>query len=224
MDDLFVTGSGLFITEATTQQCRLACKQWHYSKTCVAVVRAGYAIYEKGRWIGCVVFSNGIQNAQATEWGLDWERCIELVRVALDKHETEVTRIISLCIKFLTKKLPKLELIISYSDLSRGHKGGIYRGGNWVFVGETSAKSQVLFNGKMMSPRSSNHFSVSEIGLERGAKYTKNKFVYPLSNNMRAKLRERSINNPVEEGVSILPARSNLPINSAKVQQTLNLS
>ena len=223
MDDMFVTGSGLFITEATTQQCRLACKQWHYSKTCVAVVRVGYAIYENGRWIGCVVFANGIQSAQATEWGLDWERCIELVRVALDKHETEVTRIISLCIKFIAKKFPKLELILSYYDLSRGHQGGIFKGGNWVFVGETSAKLQVFFNGRMMSPRTLKCFGVSETGLERGHKYTKNKFVYPLSNNMRAKLRERSINNPVEEGVSILPARSNLPINAAKAQTKLEL-
>lgn len=223
MDDMFVTSSGLFITEATTQQCRLACKQWHYSKTCVAVVRAGYAVYENGRWIGCVVFANGIQNAQATEWGLDWERCIELVRVALDKHETEVTRIISLCIKFLTKKFPKLELILSYSDLSRGHHGGIYKGGNWVFVGETVPCHMVILNGKRISPRSLSHYKISQSDVAKTEKYVKNKFIYPLSNNMRAKLRERSINNPVEEGVSILPARSNLPIEAAKAQGVLEL-
>jgi hypothetical protein len=79
--------------------------------------------------------------------------CCELCRVALTRHETPVTKIISIALKFIRKHCPGIRLIVSFADTQQGHHGGIYQGGNWVFAGSVELGSWIIY-GKKMHPRS----------------------------------------------------------------------
>lgn len=81
------------------------------------------------------------------QFGLDRFEVCELVRVALSKHVTPVSRIISIALKFLRKANPKLRVCVSFADPSQGHHGGIYQAGNWLFTGRSSTTVEYFFNG-----------------------------------------------------------------------------
>ena len=54
--------------------------------------------------------------------------CAELCRVALTKHETPVSKIISIACRMLKKAMPGLRLVVSFADPERGHVGVVYQG------------------------------------------------------------------------------------------------
>ncbi len=66
--------------------------------------------------------------------------CAELCRIALAKHETLVSRILSIAVRMLKREMPGIRLLVSYADLNQGHVGKIYQASNWVFdaVGDDS--------------------------------------------------------------------------------------
>jgi hypothetical protein len=82
--------------------------------------------------------------------------CAELCRIALDRHVTPVSRIISIAVKMLKREMPGIRLIVSYADLNQGHLGKIYRASNWLFVGETGHEAGIMLNGKLTHRRTIN--------------------------------------------------------------------
>ncbi len=149
-----VKKSDLKIAWATHDSALYACKNWHYSR-CLPVgklVKVG--AWEKGKFIGVVVFGRGASPNLGKKYNLGQDRSVELVRVALDKHITPVTRIVAIAIKFLKKANPKLKLIISFADTNRGHHGGIYQGGNWLYTGTSEGNTFYMIKGKLTHPRS----------------------------------------------------------------------
>jgi hypothetical protein len=91
--------------------------------------------------------------------------CAELCRVALTKHTTPVSRIISIAVKMLKREMPGIRLIVSYADLNHGHFGKIYQASNWVFVGETGNEAGIVLNGKLTHRRTINSkYGTSDIG------------------------------------------------------------
>jgi len=47
---------------------------------------------------------------------------------------------VSIAIKMVAKKNPRLRIIVSFADTNQGHYGGIYQGGNWLYAGMTPSK------------------------------------------------------------------------------------
>ena len=83
-------------------------------------------------------------------------QCSELCRIALDKHTTPVSRIISIAVKMLKREMPGIRLLVSYVDLNQGHEGKIYQASNWLFVGETGHEAGITLKGKLTHRRTIN--------------------------------------------------------------------
>jgi len=146
--------ANLKIDWATHAAAKYACENWHYSG-CLPVgklVKVG--AWEVGKFIGVVLFGRGATPNLGKPYSLGQDECVELVRIALTKHENAVSRIASLAVKFLRKTNPKLRLIVSFADQSQGHHGGIYQAGNWVYNGQGDPAKFYMIRGKLTHPRS----------------------------------------------------------------------
>lgn len=144
----------LKIDWATHEAAKYACEHWHYSG-CLPVgklVKVG--AWENGKFVGVVIFGRGATPNLGKPYNLCQDECVELVRIALTKHENAVSRITALAIKFLHKANPRIRLIVSFADQSQGHHGGIYQAGNWVYNGQGDPAKFYMINGKLTHPRS----------------------------------------------------------------------
>lgn len=182
------------------EAAKYAVEHWHYSRTMPVgrIVKVG--AWENGAFIGCVLFAQGNNQSQGTAFGLSVFEVCELVRVALREHSSAVTRIVALALRFLKRFCPGVRLCVSYADPAHGHHGGIYQGGNWVYVG-TGGSSAAFFDkaGKRLHSR-----SVSTTGLKtqfgevrkktakadvvRVALVPKFKYLIALDDEMRARI------------------------------------
>lgn len=54
----------------------------------------------------------------------------------------------------VVEKKHRHKRVISYSDLSVGHKGTIYKAANFKLIGKTAPSKHVFWNGKRYHPRS----------------------------------------------------------------------
>ena len=147
----------LKIDWASAEAARYACEKWHYSRTVPVgkLVRVG--VWEDGRFIGVVLFSCGSAGVGVIgkSVGASAIETSELARVAMTRHATPVSRIVSIAMKFLKKQSPKLRLIVSYADPEQGHIGSIYQAGNWVYTGRSSPdKAYIDEDGKRWHSRS----------------------------------------------------------------------
>lgn len=78
----------------------------------------------------------------------------ELARVALRRHQTPVSKIVAITLRKLKRHCPGLRLVISLADPYRGHHGGIYQAGNWIYTGKSQARTFYDIKGKIVHPRS----------------------------------------------------------------------
>jgi hypothetical protein len=135
---------------------KYAVRHWHYSRSLPCSKTARLGVWEDDRFIGAVVFAWGANRHLAGEYKLKMTECAELCRVALAKHSTPVSRILSITVKLLKREMPGIRLIVSYADLNHGHFGKIYQASNWVFVGETGNEAGIVLNGKLTHRRTIN--------------------------------------------------------------------
>lgn len=134
------TKPNLKIDWATHEAAKFACENWHYSKSTPVPPLVKLGVWEDQKFIGAVIFSRGASSNLLKPYGLKQTEGCELTRVALKNHTSPVSKILSLCIKFLRKNSPGLKLIISFADPNEGHHGGIYQATNWIYSG-VSAQS-----------------------------------------------------------------------------------
>ena len=137
----------------STEAARYALRRWyHYANMpCGKVARLG--IWEDEKFIGVVLFGSGANPDLGTPYGLDCTQCCEMVRVAMAPHKTPVSRIVRIAVMLLKKAFPGLRLIVSFSDPSAGHVGGIYQAGNWIYAGMTTASAEYVFEGRRYQGR-----------------------------------------------------------------------
>lgn len=127
--------SDLLIDWATPEAARFACTRWHYSR-CVPVFKAvRLGVWERDRFIGVVLFGQGATPEIGSPYGLPQVEVCELTRIALDKHDAPVSRIVAIALRFLRRQCPGLRLVVSFADAGQGHHGGIYQAGGWIYAG-----------------------------------------------------------------------------------------
>ena len=165
---------------------KYAVEHWHYSR-CMPVgklVKVG--VWERGLFVGVVLFGRGANRNLFSPYGLGQTEGAELVRVALTKHQTPVSRIIKIAVMFLTKQSKKLRLIVSFADSAKGHHGGIYQAGGWSYLGELKQASTAIHNGVVAHKRT---FDCKGI---RGYKLLpaeiKHRYLMPLDKEMKAQI------------------------------------
>lgn len=192
------------------EAAQYAVEHWHYSGILPAGSLITIGVWEDDSFIGSVIFSRGANNRIAEPFGLEQTDVCELTRVALDEHETPVSRINSIALSLLEDKCPDLSLVVSYADLNQGHVGIIYQAGNWLYLGQSTA-SQVSINGTLFHARSVH----SRFGTANAEKLRtmlpdstdihwertpdKHKYVYPLTacpDSLRAELEDAALPYP----------------------------
>ena len=178
---------------ATHDSAKYACINWHYSKCLPVGKLVKIGCWEDGKYIGVIIFGRGANKSLGSPFGLSQIECCELVRIALTKHVTPVSRLVSIAFKFFKKANPGIKLIVSFADESQGHHGGIYQAGNWVYSGKTRSADEYLYNGKRWHGRAfrkslGSHLSYVDKGLEivRGAE--KFRYLYALDDEVNQKI------------------------------------
>lgn len=185
--------SDLLIDWATHEAAKYACENWHYSG-CLPVgklVKVG--AWESSRFIGVVIFGRGANKSLGEPYGCNQTNSCELVRIALTKHLTPVSRIMTLALKFFKKMNPEMKLVLSFADTEVGHHGGIYQATNWVYDGLTNSADEYIYKGKKWHGRAfrksnGSHLNFVNKGLEivKGAR--KHRYLMPLDAEMREKV------------------------------------
>lgn len=135
------------------EAAKYAVEKWHYSRRMVRNKTVKCGAWEDGVFIGAIVFGMGASDSLGKRFGLSSQQTCELVRVALRAHKAPVTRIVSVSLAFLRKVAPGIRLVMSFADPSQGHHGGIYQGGNWIYMGMTEPSDEYIVNGIKMHGR-----------------------------------------------------------------------
>ena len=94
----------LRIDWATHEAAKYACVNWHYSGCLPSSLQKRVAVgaWERGKFVGVVVFGHGANPQIGSPYGLTINECVELTRIALKpKHSSPVSRIVRLALKFL---------------------------------------------------------------------------------------------------------------------------
>ena len=151
--------SDLRVDWCSHKAAKFACENWHYSKSVPVPPLVKVGVWEFEKFIGVVIFSRGSNNNLLKPYNLDHDEGCELTRIALSRHKSTVSRIISIALKFLLKRSPRLKLAISFADPEQGHTGAIYQASNWVYCGDTAKSKEFWKDGKRLHPR-----QVSETG------------------------------------------------------------
>ena len=178
----------LKIDWATHQAAKYAVENWHYSESMPAGKLVKVGAWENGKFIGVVLFGRGANTNIGKPYGLSQTAACELVRIALTKHITPVSKIAAIAMRFLKANSPGLRLIISYADPLQGHHGGIYQAGNWLYCGTSQAQQEVMHNGKIMHKRTANSLFGTIKGMQKSPIMWKHKYLMPLDSEMKKQI------------------------------------
>lgn len=130
-----------------------AVERWHYSQRMPRSRSALYGVWEDGRFIGAVVFGHGATQHLGRPYGLNIGQAVELTRVALRDHVAPVSQIVSLAVVQVRLTNPTSRLVVSFADPERGHHGGIYQAGNWIYTGTTQVSDEYIIKGQRYQGR-----------------------------------------------------------------------
>jgi hypothetical protein len=178
----------------THKAARYAVEHWHYSRTMPVSKSAKVGVWENDKFIGAVIYAMGANRNIHKPYNLNKMEAAELVRVALARHETPVSRILAVAQRFICKQSPGLRLLVSYADTEQGHHGGIYQACGWIYAGTTSPKFDFSLNGQKLQRRSytGKNFNGARRVLPQGAKKVfspeKHRYLMPLDEEMRKRI------------------------------------
>lgn len=192
------TKTNLRIDWATHEAAKYACENWHYSKTMPVPPIVKIGAWENEKFIGVILFSRGASPDLLKPYGLNQFQGAELTRIALSKHITPVSKIMSIAIKLIKKKDPALQLLVSFADQSKSHHGGIYQATNWIYAGTSSPSVEYWKDGKRWHPRqlSEKGYTVQFGSYRKVPKPSdcekvrtpgKHRYLFPLTNEMKDK-------------------------------------
>ncbi len=186
----------LKVAPCSHEAAKYAVENWHYSGCLPSFKRFTLGVWENERFIGCVIFSLGAAPQSHRPYQLEKTEICELTRVALSKHRTPVSRIVSIAMKMLRSKSPGIKLVVSYADPEQGHAGTIYQAGGWIFAGRTAPCEQFertdtgerVHTKTVKTGRRGYATELKRKGLIRSVKVWKLKYLYPLDEAMKRKI------------------------------------
>lgn len=189
----------LKIDWATHEAAKYACENWHYSKSVPVPPLVKIGAWENGKYIGCVIFSRGASSNLLNPYNLKQDQGCELTRIALNKHQNPVSKILKFALIFLKKNSPDLRLVVSFADPQYGHHGGVYQAGNWIYCGDTAPGVEYWHNKKRLHSRqvSEKGFNIQQGQIRKTVKPSectiiktkgKHRYLMPLDKDMNAKI------------------------------------
>jgi len=196
-----MTKAELKLDWCSHEAAKYAVEHWHYSKSLPAGKMVKIGVWEDQKFIGVILFSWGANRNIGSPYDLKQIEVCELVRVALTKHLTPVSRILAIAMKMLHSQSPGVKLIVSYADQNQDHHGGIYQAGNWVYVGQVGKdtgacgpKTKIKLPDGSIVHKKTFHSKYGRASPESvGCSYfmsqhSKHKYLYPLTPEMKAKI------------------------------------
>lgn len=201
--------SSLELAPCPSEAASYAVEHWHYSKQIPTGRTVRVGVWEHGRFIGVVMFSRGASAPLYKHWGLPQTELCELSRIALDRHETPVSRIGAGALTILKEVTPSMRLVVSFADPHQGHHGGIYQAMNFTYLGISADVDEFYFGGKWRHTRSVSgvgskgwllrqHYKEQGGDLPRRRRTGKHRYAYPLDRGMRRRLNKLAQPYPVK--------------------------
>ena len=96
----------LHVDWCSHEAASFAVKRWHYSRSMPPPPHNLLGVWERGAFIGVMIFSRGANRHLGAPYGLSATEVCELTRVALGDHETPVSRLLAIGMRFLVKRNP----------------------------------------------------------------------------------------------------------------------
>ena len=168
----------------------------HYSHGCHNAPSPCYGLFDGERLIGVLMFATPCsENVRSSVFGEEHKnRVIELHRL----HILDVTPrnaesyFISRCLKLLLKDKPQIRAVISFSDLTEGHTGVIYKATNAFMCGQTGKATFFLDgDGRLRHPRQNGVNISKEEAQNRGwqpvKRGNKNRYLFILGSKTERK-------------------------------------
>ena len=171
-------------------------KEHHYSHGCHNGPSPCYGLFDNDSLIGCLMFATPCsENVRASVFGeeyKDWVTELHRLHIIDGTPKNTESWFISRCLKLLKQDKPIIRAVLSFSDLTEGHTGVIYKATNAYFVGTTSkATFYIDSNNRLRHPRQCGVNISLEMAKEKGWKPikrdSKNRYLYLLPNDKREK-------------------------------------
>lgn len=198
--------SKLEIGYVNQEVAKYAVLHWHYSERMPNGKLIRFGVKEDGKFIGAVIYGSGANNNMLKPYGLKHTEGCELVRVALCKHKTPVSRIVAITLKMLKKDFPGLRLVVSYADTRQNHVGTIYQAMNWVFTGKIKTTPDYFVGGKWIHQRTLNKVYGGITKFEKRPPQRDGglrlRYLYPLDQDMREQI--ESLRKPYEKNALVV--------------------
>ncbi|MCK9435602.1 MAG: protein Mom [Synergistaceae bacterium] len=176
------------------EAAKYAVMNWHYSKT-VPVSKSNFlGIWENSNFIGTIIYSLGASPSLGKPYGLQLFEFCELTRVAIGNHKTPTSKILSISIRMIRNRYPKIRLMVSFADPFRGHIGTIYQASGWIFTGTSQKEKAVMLpDGGIVDYRRFNgHGFNRRKAIPAGATFIvkppKLRYLMPLDDEMRKQI------------------------------------
>jgi len=196
----------LKVAPCSHEAAKYAVMNWHYSKAMPNSKLVKFGVWEKGRFIGAVIYGSGATPHLGSPYGLDQTQVCELVRVALTVHEAPVSEIVAKTLHLLKLSNPGLCIVVSFADPDEGHSGKIYQAGNWIYNGTSPSARFFKINGKKTHPRTIGlaggiqSIDWVRTNLDKNAEVIvtapKLRYLYPLNKSMRRVLNKIALPYP----------------------------
>lgn len=124
---------------------------WHYSKNINGLKSTfSFGLYDGDELIGAMMYGKPAMNNQSQKYNKENpDKVLELRRLCCidDTPKNTESYFIGKTLKWLRKNTD-YQTIISYSDLSFGHEGTIYKATNFKLVGVSPPGKIIMYNGK----------------------------------------------------------------------------
>ena len=217
---------------ASRKAIKYACENFHYSKiTSPSAYHFALSVFnDKNEWCGCICYGKGANSNLLNPYGLVQGQGAELIRVALNGKQENVSKALSISIKIFKKKNPLAKLIVSYADVDQEHYGTIYQATNWYYTGKYNEGSigAFMIKGKKVHGKTVYSKGISQ-NINEIRKYLdpnatefitkgKHKYLYPLTLDMKelceklkkpypkksvSSIDSDAVHNPMEEGGAV---------------------
>lgn len=113
--------------------------KWHYLHRTAKNSKIAFGIFARGELHGAMVWGLPVAKIKG-QYGDTWTQ-LELRRMYCDPTlpKNSESRCLAVSARMLATLFPNCRLLVAYSDLSHGHRGGIYKAAGWVFAGRIEA-------------------------------------------------------------------------------------
>lgn len=136
---LQISAKEIRIERITMAQADAYSIKYHYLHRTAKNSKIAFGIFAKGELHGIMIWGMPVAPMKGQK-GLNFNQ-LELRRMFCDGHlpKNSESRCLAIATRILHNLFPNVRKLVAYSDLSQGHRGGIYKAAGWIFDGRIVA-------------------------------------------------------------------------------------